>query len=129
LNMTRINWVHTDAFQYARQMQGQGRKWEVVILDPPKLVFSRDDDDGGRRKYEDLNRLAMTLVAPGGIIVTCSCSGLLSSQEFEEIVIKAAHREKKRLQFFDRTIAGPDHPVMSNCLESSYLKLLWARVF
>ena len=49
--------------------------------------------------------------------------------EFEEIVIKAAHREKKRLQFIDRTIAGPDHPVMSNCLESSYLKLLWARVF
>ncbi len=129
LNMTRINWVHTDAFQYARQMQGQGRKWEVVILDPPKLVFSRDDDDGGRRKYEDLNRLAMTLVAPGGIIVTCSCSGLLSAQEFEEIVIRAAHREKKRLQFFDRTVAGPDHPVMSNCLESSYLKLLWARVF
>lgn len=129
LNMARINWVHTDAFQYARQMQGQGRKWDVVILDPPKLVFSRDEDDDGWRKYEDLNRLAMTLVAPGGIIVTCSCSGMVSNDEFETIVIKGAHREKKRLQFFDRTIAGPDHPVMSNCLESHYLKLLWARVW
>ena len=127
--MARINWVHTDAFQYARQMQGQGRKWDVVILDPPKLVFSRDEDDDGWRKYEDLNRLAMTLVAPGGIIVTCSCSGMVSNDEFETIVIKGAHREKKRLQFFDRTIAGPDHPVMSNCLESHYLKLLWARVW
>ncbi len=129
LNMTRINWVHTDAFQYARQMQGQGRQWDVVILDPPKLVFSRDEDDGGLRKYEDLNRLAMTLVAPGGLIVTCSCSGLVSAAEFETIAIRAAHREKRRLQFIDRTVAGPDHPVMSNCLESSYLKLLWARVF
>jgi 23S rRNA (cytosine1962-C5)-methyltransferase len=129
LNQARIQWVHTDAFQYARQMQGQGRKWDVVILDPPKLVFSREDEDGGRRKYEDLNRLAMTLVAPGGVLVTCSCSGLLTTEEFETIAIKAAHREKKRLQFFDRTVAGPDHPVMSNCLEGSYLKLLWARVW
>lgn len=129
LNMARINWVHTDAFQYARQMQGQGRKWDVVILDPPKLVFTRDEDDDGWKKYEDLNRLAMTLVAPGGIIVTCSCSGMVSVNEFETTVIKGAHREKKRLQFFDRTIAGPDHPVMSNCLESNYLKLLWARVW
>lgn len=129
LNMARINWVHTDAFQYARQMQGQGKKWDVVILDPPKLVFSRDEDDDGWKKYEDLNRLATTLVAPGGIFVSCSCSGMVRADEFENIVIKGAHREKKRLQFFDRTVAGPDHPVMSNCLEGSYLKLLWSRVW
>ena len=54
---------------------------------------------------------------------------MVRADEFEIIVIKGAHREKKRLQFFDRTVAGPDHPVMSNCLEGSYLKLLWSRVW
>ncbi len=129
LNQVRLQFVHTDAFKYARQMQQLGRTWGAVVLDPPKLVFTRDDEDGGRRKYEDLNRLALTLVEPGGIFVTCSCSGLVSGGEFESIVIKAAHREGKRLQFFDRTGPGSDHPVMSNCPESNYLKVLWARVF
>jgi 23S rRNA (cytosine1962-C5)-methyltransferase len=129
LNQCRINWVHTDTFKYARQMQQLGRKWGVVVLDPPKLIFSRDDEEGGYKKYEDLNRLASTLVAPGGIFVTCSCSGQLSESEFIRIVTKAAHREGKKLQFFNKTGPGADHPVFSNCPESSYLKVLWARVW
>jgi 23S rRNA G2069 N7-methylase RlmK/C1962 C5-methylase RlmI len=57
-----------------------------------------------------------------------SCSGLLSLEDFEAHVIKAAHKQNRRLQFFERTSPGPDHPVYSNCLEGRYLKLLWARV-
>jgi 23S rRNA (cytosine1962-C5)-methyltransferase len=129
LNQARIDWVHCDAFSYARQMQRNGRKWEVVVLDPPKLVMDRDDEDGGRKKYEDLNQLALYLVETGGIFVTCSCSGLVSAEEFERMVIRSAHRAGRRLQFLDRTGAGEDHPVMSNCPESRYLKLLWARVW
>jgi 23S rRNA (cytosine1962-C5)-methyltransferase len=129
LNQARIDWVHCDAFSYARQMQRNGRKWEVVVLDPPKLVMDRDDVDGGRKKYEDLNQLALYLVETGGIFVTCSCSGLVSAEEFERMVIRSAHRAGRRLQFLDRTGAGEDHPVMSNCPESRYLKLLWARVW
>jgi 23S rRNA (cytosine1962-C5)-methyltransferase len=129
LNQARIEWVHCDAFAYARQMQKNGRKWEVVVLDPPKLVLDRDDTEGGRRKYEDLNRLAMTLVESGGLLVTCSCSGLLPAEEFERLTIRAAHRVGRRLQFLDRTGAGEDHPVMSNCSESRYLKVLWARLW
>lgn len=130
LNQARIRWVHTDAFAYARQMLQNGEKWDVVVLDPPKFIFTRDESGNweGRQKYEDLNQLAIGLVKPGGIFVTCSCSGLLSLEDFEQHVIKAAHRQHRRLQFFDRTSAGPDHPVFSNCLESRYLKLLWSRV-
>jgi 23S rRNA (cytosine1962-C5)-methyltransferase len=62
------------------------------------------------------------------LFVTCSCSGLLSLEQFEHHVIRAAHRLNRRLQMFDRTTAGPDHPVLSNCLESRYLKVIWARV-
>ncbi|MDF9826421.1 23S rRNA (cytosine1962-C5)-methyltransferase [Ereboglobus sp. PH5-10] len=130
LNQARIKFVHADAFAYARQMQTNGEKWDVVVLDPPKFIFTRDESGNweGRQKYEDLNQLAISLVKPGGIFVTCSCSGLLSLEDFEQHVIKAAHRLGRRLQFFDRAGPGPDHPVYSNCLDSRYLKVLWSRV-
>ena len=128
LNQARIEWVHCDAFTYARQMQKNAERWDVVVLDPPKLVFDREDTDGGRKKYEDLNILAMSLVKPGGIFVTCSCSGLVGTDEFEEIVIRATHRLRCQLQILDRTGPALDHPVLSNCPESRYLKVVWGRV-
>ena len=126
----RLHWVHADAFAYARQMQQNGEQWDAVVLDPPKFVLTREGEGHweGRRKYEDLNQLAISLVKPGGLLVTCSCSGLVSLEEFETHVIKAAHRLNRRLRFFEQTGPGPDHPVQSNCLESRYLKVLWARV-
>jgi 23S rRNA (cytosine1962-C5)-methyltransferase len=130
LNQCRgVDWVHADSFTWCRTMIRNGAKWDVIVLDPPKLVHSRDEEeDDGRRRYEDMNGLALQLIETGGLFVTCSCSGLLGMEEFERIVIKAAHRHRKRLQFIDRTGASPDHPVLSNCLESRYLKVLWARV-
>lgn len=128
LNQTRINWVHADAFSWMRQALKNGERWDSIVLDPPKLVLSRDEADEGRKKYNDLNVLALQLVKPGGLFVTCSCSGLLDATEFESLVIKAAHRYNRKLQIVDRTGAGPDHPMMSNCPESRYLKVLWAVV-
>jgi 23S rRNA (cytosine1962-C5)-methyltransferase len=127
LNQTRIDWVHADTFTWGRQMQQNGALWDAVVLDPPKLVFSRDPEEGqlGRNKYYDMNAVALGLLKRGGLFVTCSCSGLLDVAEFEEIVMRAAHRNKRRLQILDRTGAGADHPVMSNCPESRYLKVLW----
>ncbi|WP_395753562.1 class I SAM-dependent rRNA methyltransferase [Prosthecobacter sp.] len=127
LNQVRIDWVHADTFSWGRQMQQNGSLWDAVVLDPPKLVFSRDAEEGqlGRNKYYDMNAVALGLLKRGGLFVTCSCSGLLDVAEFEEIVMRAAHRNKRRLQILDRTGAGADHPVMSNCPESRYLKVLW----
>lgn len=127
----RLKWVHADSFAYTRQMQKNGELWDVVLLDPPKFVLTREPEGSaeGRRKYEDLNQLAISLVRPGGLFITCSCSGLVSLEDFEGHVIKAAHRLNKRLQIFDRTGPGIDHPVYSNCLDSRYLKLIWARVY
>ncbi|MCB1129177.1 MAG: class I SAM-dependent rRNA methyltransferase, partial [Verrucomicrobiae bacterium] len=127
LNQARIRWVHADAFAFARQMQQNGEQFDVVVLDPPKLIETREEAPEGLRKYEDLNALAMRLLAPDGLLVTCSCSGLLEAEEFERMVIRMAHRLDLRLQILDRTGAGPDHPVLSNCPESRYLKLLWTR--
>lgn len=126
----KLKWVHADAFAYARQMQKNGEQFDLVLCDPPKFVMTREPAGAaeGMRKYADLNTIAASLVKPGGLFVTCSCSGLVSLEDFEQVVIKGVHRLNRRLQIFDRTGAGIDHPVYSNCLESRYLKLLWARV-
>jgi 23S rRNA (cytosine1962-C5)-methyltransferase len=131
LNQARIEWVHCDAYAYARQMRKDGKQFDVVILDPPKLVEGREEfeQEEGMVRYEDLNSLGIVITAPGGLLVTCSCSGQLGAEDFERMVVRAAHRVGRKLQFLDRTGAGEDHPVMSNCPESRYLKLLWARVF
>ncbi|WP_221030990.1 class I SAM-dependent rRNA methyltransferase [Actomonas aquatica] len=130
LNQARIKYVHADAFAYARQMQTNGETYDVVVCDPPKFILTRDPAGAaeGRRKYEDLNGLAISLVKPGGVFVTCSCSGLLAAEVFEELVTKAAHRQNRRLQFIERTGPGADHPVYSNAPDQRYLKVLWARV-
>ncbi len=127
-NQTRIDFIHADAFTWTRQMLKNGAQWDTVVLDPPKLIHHRDAREEGIFKYRDLNALALQAVKPGGLFVTCSCSGQLSAHEFEELVIGTAHRHGRRLQILDRTGPGADHPVMSNCPESNYLKVLWARV-
>ncbi|MBX3735864.1 MAG: class I SAM-dependent rRNA methyltransferase [Candidatus Didemnitutus sp.] len=126
----KLKWVHADAFAYARQMQKNGEQFDLVLCDPPKFVMTREPAGAaeGMRKYADLNTIAASLVKPGGLFVTCSCSGLVSLEDFEQVVIKGVHRLNRRLQLFDRTGPGVDHPVYSNCLESRYLKVLWARV-
>jgi 23S rRNA (cytosine1962-C5)-methyltransferase len=128
LNQVRIKHVHSDAFGYLRQMQTGGQRYDVVVLDPPKFVASRDEFAEGSRKYGDLNTLGMTVLKPGGLLVTCSCSGSVSRQPFLDIVKASAHRAGRQLQIVDQTGAGPDHPVMANCPESEYLKAVWARV-
>jgi len=128
LNQTRVTWTHGDTFTWGRQMQQNGQTWDAVVLDPPKLIFSREPEEGqlGRNKYYDMNVVALSLLKRGGLFVSCSCSGLLDVAEFEDIVMRAAHRSKRRLQILDRTGAGADHPVMSNCPDGRYLKVLWA---
>ena len=128
LNQTRIDFVYADAFTYLRQMMSNQRTFDVVILDPPKLANHRAEYDEAIRKYEDFNTLALQVVRPGGYLLTCSCSGLVSPASFADTVYRAALRAKRRLQLLDRTGAGPDHPVMMDCPESAYLKALWFRV-
>lgn len=128
LNNTRINLVHSDAFIYLRQMLANGRQFDAVVLDPPKFVSCREEMDDGLRKYHDLNALAMQVVRPGGIFLTCSCSGLVSPETFKEVVHRASRPAKRNLQQFLETGAGPDHPVMMNCPESAYLKATWLRL-
>ncbi|MEI8381869.1 MAG: class I SAM-dependent rRNA methyltransferase [Planctomycetota bacterium] len=127
LNKIKLNIVQADAFSYMRDMLRNGKKYDVVVLDPPKLIRSRDEIEDGRRKYYDFNRLAMQLVAPDGILLTCSCSGLLDLAEFSKIVC-AAPEFGRRVQVLIKGGAAADHPIATICPESEYLKTMWLRL-
>lgn len=128
LNKAKVTFVQGDVFPYQRDMLRNGRQYDVVVLDPPKLIRHRDEIEEGKQKYFDLNRLAMQLVSPGGILVTCSCSGMLDPLEFAKLVSASANAVQRQLQVFDRTGAAADHPVSGNCPESEYLKVMWCRI-
>jgi len=128
LNGRRIHFAHADAFNYLRQMIDNGRTFAAVVCDPPKFATTRDEFDDALRKYHDLNALAMQVVRPGGLLLTCSCSGLVSPLRFIDTIHAAARRAGRTVQRFDLSGAGGDHPVLMNCPESEYLKAVWLRV-
>lgn len=128
LNQLRVDFVYADVFTYLRQMLANERQFDAVVLDPPKLATSRGERDDALRKYHDMNTLAIRVVRPGGVLLTCSCCGLISWARFTETVHRAAQHAGRTLQVFDQTGAAPDHPIMLDCPESAYLKALWLRV-
>ena len=127
-NQVRPSFVHADAFGYMRQMVSNGKTFDAVVLDPPKLIPGRLDISSGKRKYFDLNVLALNCVEPGGILLTCSCSGLLSAEEFLILLRAAARKAGRSVQVLAVTGAASDHPVGLEALEGSYLKAVWLRV-
>jgi 23S rRNA (cytosine1962-C5)-methyltransferase len=141
LNQVRPTFVHADVFGYMRDMLQNGRQYDVVILDPPKLIRNRGEIEEGTRKHLDLNRLALQLVAPGGLLLTCTCSGLLPEEEFLSLIHNAARQSVgkgqggdpsrpagRTLQILAKTGAAADHPVAPDCPETEYLKAVWVRV-
>lgn len=128
LNQTRVQFAQADAFAYLRQMVENGKTFDRVILDPPKFAPSRDELEKALHKYQDLNALALQVVRPGGFLLTCSCSGLVSADTFSNVVHRAASHQRRPIQVLDASGAAPDHPVDPACPESLYLKTLTLRV-
>ena len=129
INKVRVDAVCADAFTYMRQMIELKRKYGLVVLDPYKLVSNREERDKGIFKYRDFNRIALSLVEEGGIFVPCSCSGMVSMEEFSFILRGAAANAGRRVQILKKSGAGPDHPVAADYPEGEYLKCISCRVF
>jgi 23S rRNA (cytosine1962-C5)-methyltransferase len=127
-NSVRLSVIHADAFGYMRQMAANAKTFGVIVLDPPKLIPDRDEVPAGKRKYFDLNVLAMRLVEPGGLLLTCSCSGLLSAADFQALLRASARKAERSVQLLAMTGAAADHPVGLDFPEGAYLKAAWLRV-
>jgi 23S rRNA (cytosine1962-C5)-methyltransferase len=95
------------------------------VCDPPAFAKKRGDVPKAARGYKDVNRLAMELVEPGGWLLTCSCSGQVTSDLFQKIVFSASVDAGHSFTLAARQGAGADHPVSLDCPEGEYLKGLW----
>ncbi|MEN9554171.1 MAG: Ribosomal large subunit methyltransferase [Planctomycetota bacterium] len=137
LNQARVRFVQADIFSYMREMIRNQRQFDVVILDPPKLIRSRTEIEDGTKKHYAMNRLAMRLVKPGGLLLSCSCAGLLPEPEFVQLLSAAARSSgedieamggtsgPRSFQIIAKTGAAADHPILSGCPETEYLKAVW----
>lgn len=119
---------YANAFDVLRRFADEGRTFDTVVVDPPGLAKRREGLQAARRAYHELNLRAMKLLAPDGLLVTCSCSGKVSRAAFEEIVQGAAADAKRQVQVLERRGAGIDHPALASLPETEYLKAWFLRV-
>lgn len=126
--ITGIDFVKSDCFDYLNHLQSTGEKFDTIILDPPKFAGRQRDVTPALNAYQRLNRLAMGVLAPGGFLMTCSCSGRVLPEEFAQAVTMAGRRAKRSVQVVQFSGAAADHPVLLSCPETQYLKCLTCRV-
>jgi len=117
-----------DAFEKLDALAAAGERFGMIVLDPPKFARSRASLDDALRAYHRINRVAVGLLEPGGILVTCSCSGSVSREDFLHVLGGVAQRSRRSLQILECRGAAADHPVSASCLEGEYLKCVIARV-
>jgi 23S rRNA (cytosine1962-C5)-methyltransferase len=128
LNGAQIRYVQADLFAWLRDIIPNGERFDTVVLDPAKLTRDREDVESALRKYCDMNRLALQVVKPGGVLLTCSCTGLVSEPDFLESVRRAAWQAGRTIQVFKIGGAAPDHPFLLHVHEGRYLKAVFCRV-
>ena len=118
----RVSWMDADVNASLRQFVQQGRSFDAIVLDPPKLAPTVAHADRAARAYKDINRLAFKLLAPGGMLYTYSCSGGISADLFHKIVASAGCDAGVDGFIVDRLGAAPDHPMTIRFPEGEYLK-------
>lgn len=129
LNAVKVAFQHVNVFDHLRTMIARNEKVDVIILDPAKLAGCKEEIKRAHRTYGDINRLGMQVLRPGGILLTCSCSGLVSERDFLSILTRSAAEAGVVLQIFNVAGASPDHPFSTLFPEGRYLKAVFARVF
>jgi 23S rRNA (cytosine1962-C5)-methyltransferase len=110
------------------QLIQQGEKFDAVILDPPKFARGRGGANAALMAYHRLNRAAVELLQRGGILLSCSCTGGVSREDFLLMLSGVAQKSRRDIRVLEQRGAAPDHPVSATCLETEYLKCLICEV-
>lgn len=128
LNNVRPRFVQADIFPWLRDAGIRGDRYDVVILDPAKMTRDREQVIPALKKYLDMNKLALGVVKPGGLFATFSCTGLVSEEQFLDMLRRAAYYAGRTVQVLKVSGAGADHPWLAQVQESRYLKAVFCRV-
>jgi 23S rRNA (cytosine1962-C5)-methyltransferase len=126
-NDARHSVLEGDVFQLLRKFRDEALSFDLIVLDPPKFAPTTAQAEKAARGYKDINLLAFKLLRPGGLLVTCSCSGGVDAALFQKIVASAALDAGVDAQILAHLEQAPDHPVALNFPEGSYLKGLVCR--
>lgn len=114
--------VQANAFDFLRELDRSGERFDVVILDPPAFAKSKSHFEPARRGYKEVNLRGLKLLRPGGLLVTCSCSHHMPAGAFYDLVLEAAYDVRRPLRLVEMRGQAKDHPVLAGVPETSYLK-------
>lgn len=128
LDLSKAQFLKQDVFKMLRECRERGDKFDMIVLDPPKFAESKTQLEGACRGYKDINLLACQLLNPNGILLTFSCSGLMTSDLFQKVVADAALDAGREAQIIERMGQAADHPISVAYPEGFYLKGLVVRV-
>ena len=126
--IVNVTFREGNAFDLLKEYDEVGRRFQMVILDPPAFAKNRDSLEAAERGYKEINLRALKILAPGGYLVTCSCSYHLSEALFLQLIAEAATDAKKTVVVVERRTQAQDHPILLTMPETHYLKTLILKV-
>lgn len=123
-NLTNVDFREGDVFDLLTRYASGRRQFDTVVLDPPAFTKSRSAREGALRGYKEINRRALQLLSPGGVLITCSCSHHVSEAALLELIAEAALETNRTLRVLERRTQSQDHPILLTVPETLYLKCL-----
>jgi 23S rRNA (cytosine1962-C5)-methyltransferase len=123
----RVSSLQGNAAEVMKALQKEQRRFDIIVLDPPAFIKRKKDQKQGEKAYHQINELALKLLAPGGLLVSASCSMHLPAEGLQNIIRSAGGTRSRRLQILASLGQGPDHPIHPSIAETSYLKAIFAR--
>ncbi len=126
--LENMTFLRADVFKHLDAAVAAGERYDLVVLDPPKFARARNAVEEALRGYRRLQTLALRLLDPDGILVTCCCSGLITMDMLIDLLGQLAVEERRDVQVLERRGQAADHPVSVTCPESNYLKCVISRV-
>jgi len=126
--ISNVDFREGNTFDILKEYDDAGRRFQMIILDPPAFAKNRDSIPAAQRGYKEINLRALKLLKPGGFLLTCSCSYHITEPLFLQVLAEAANDAKKAIVVAERRTQAQDHPILLTMPETHYLKCFIVKV-